>query len=287
MYPSRTVQGDQDVRALSLTLAVGLAFPTLASASQIGVGLDWRQGVFVQEFWQEGKARYAIYNSRPEAIKLTVNDVQFVNLPGTESFRAIEGKDLASWEVKGKGVVFVDAPKAAAGDGLRFLRFRFANGPPLGVLTIPSAPADLPKGKIVSCDGINGSGGRQQKVCYQQDSLTFKSDGIIEVKLRLLAGRETVTFKKAKGTDNPVEALISEAECATLPIQAGKESITIDLSKPLKAADLHIVTLRFRAPRVDAPTMVVIDGCVSIPPTVPGTTGGYHVIRGVIVQPEN
>jgi len=107
------------------------------------------------------------------------------------------------------------------------------------------------------------------------------------VKLTLPSGRETVTFKKTKGTDNPAEALISEAECATLPIQTGKEEIVIDTSKPLKVAAVHMVTLRFKAPKADAPTMVVIDGWVSIPPTVPGTTGGgYHVIRGVIVRPE-
>jgi len=148
------------MRAIMLTLAL-VALPGLASASQIAVGLDWRQNVFVQEFWQEGQARYAIYNSRPEAIKVTVNEVQFVNVPGTESFRAVEGKDLANWEVKGKSVVFVDAPMAPAGDVIRYLRFRFTDGPRLGVLTFPVAPADLPKGKIVSCDGINGSPSRQ------------------------------------------------------------------------------------------------------------------------------
>jgi hypothetical protein len=270
-----------------LPLALVLALSPLASASQIAVGLDWRANVFVQEFWQDGKARYAIYNSRPDAIKLTVNDVQFVTLPGTESFRAVEGKDLASWEVKSKGVVFVDAPMTPGGDGLHFLRFRLADGTRLGVLTYPAAAKDVPKGKIVSFDGMNGSGGRQRQVSYEQDSLTFKSDGIIEVRLRLPASGETVTFKKAKGTDNPVEAIIREAECATLPIQAGKEEITIDTSKPLKPAAEHQVTLRFKAPQVDTPTMVVIDGWVSLPPTIPGTRGGgYHVIRGVIVQPE-
>lgn len=270
-----------------LTLALVLALPTLASASQIAVGLDWRHNVFVQEFWQDGKARYAIYNGRPEAIKLTVHAVQFVNAPNTEGFRIVEGKELAGWEIKGKGVVFVDAPKAPPGDGLRFLRFRIANGPQLGVLTLPTAPADLPGGKLVSCDGVNGSGGRRPTVCYEQDALTFKSGGVIEVKLKLPAGGETVTFKKGKGMDHPAEALVSEAECATLPIQAGKEAIVIDTSKPLKAAAVHVVTLRFRAPKVDVPTMVVIDGWVSIPPSVPGTTGGgYHVIRGVVVVPE-
>lgn len=184
---------------------------------------DWRQNVFVQEFWQDGKARYAIYNSRLEAIKLTVNDVQFVNVPGTEGFRAMEGKELASWEIKSKRVLFVDAPKAPAGDGLRFLRFRMTEGPKLGVLSYPTLPVELPKGKIVSYDGLNGSGGRHQDVGYEQDSITFKSDGVIEVRLRLPTGGETVTFKKTKGIDSPVEALISEARCDTLPIQISKE----------------------------------------------------------------
>lgn len=276
------------MRANVLTLGLVLVLPSLASASQIAIGLDWRQSVFVQEFWQDGKARYAIYNGRPDAIKIAVSDVQFVNVPGTESFRAIEGKDRGSWEVNGKGLVLVDAPLAPAGDGLRYLRFRIVDGPRLGVLTFPVAPANLPKGKIVSCDGINGSGGRRQDVCYEQDSLTFKSDGIIEVKLKLPAGGETISFKKKKTIDNPTEALISEAECATLPIQVGKEEITIDTSKPIKAAPVHMITLRFKAPRADAPTMVVIDGWVSIPSTVPGIAGGgYHAIRGVIVQPMN
>jgi uncharacterized protein (TIGR03067 family) len=274
------------MRGTLLTVALVFALPALASASGFGVGLDWRQNVFVQEFWQAGKARYAIYNSRPEAIKLTVNDVQSVSVPGTESFRAVEGKELATWEVKGKAIVFVDAPMAPVNDGLRFLQFRIADGPRLGMLTYPAAPADFPRNKILSCVGVNGSGGRQQDVWYEHDSLTLESDGIIEVKLKLPAGGETVTFKKEKGIEKPAEALISEAVCATLPIQDGKEEITIDTSKPLKAADVHVVTLRFKAPRVDAPTMVVIDGWVSVPSTVPGTSGGgYHAVRGVIVLP--
>jgi hypothetical protein len=274
------------MRTSLLSFALVCLLPAVGSASQVAVGFDWRHNVFVQEFWQGGKPGYAIYNNSAKAIKITVNGIQFVNVPGTESFRAVEGKDLASWEIKSKQVVYVDAPLAPAGDGLRFLRCRIADGPRLGVLTFPAAPADLPKGKIVSCDGINGSGGRQKNVCIEQESLTFKSGGIIEVKLKLPAGGETVTFKKAKGTDHLAEALISEAKCATLPIAAGKEAIAIHTSKPLKAAAVHVVTLRFRAPKVEASTMVVIDGWVSLPSAIPGTTGGgYHVIRGVIVEP--
>ena len=99
------------MRKTLLTLVLVLALPALASAEKIGVGLDWQQNVFMQEFWQEGKARYAIYNSRPQAIKLTVNEVQFVNVPGAESFRAVEGKDLASCEVKSKEVVCLSMPR--------------------------------------------------------------------------------------------------------------------------------------------------------------------------------
>ncbi len=275
------------MRKYVLTLALVLALPSFTHASSIGVGLDWRQKVFVQEYWQDGKAHYAIYNGRPEAIKVAVSDVHYTNVAGAESLREVEGKELGKWEVGGKSVVFVDAPMTAAGDGLRNLVFRIVDGPRLGLLSSPVAPAELPKDKIVSGDGLNGSGGRQPKVCYEQDSLTFKSEGIIEVQLKLPADTGTVTFKKGKSTDNiPVEAVISEAESATLPIQTDKEKIVVDTSKPLKAAEIHTVTLRFRAPKVDAATMVVIDGWVSLPSTVPGLPGGgFHVIRGVVVQP--
>ena len=129
------------MRGTVLPLALVLALPALASASQIPIGLNIGQNVFVQEFWQNGKAHYAIYNSRPAAIKLTVNDVMFVAMPGTESFRNVEGKNLATWDIKSKEVVFVDAPVGgppAAGDDLRFFRFRIVGGPTLGLLTIPS-----------------------------------------------------------------------------------------------------------------------------------------------------
>jgi hypothetical protein len=279
--------GDQNVRATLLISALVLALPALASAGQIAVGLDWRHHVFVQEFWQEGKVRYAVYNGRPGAVKLAVNAVQFVNRAGTESFQAVEGPDLAAWEVKGKEVLVVDAPAAPGAGGLWFFRFRIADGPRLGLLTVPAAPADRAGGKVVSCDGLNGSGGRRPNTCFEQDALTFKSGGVIEVRLKLPAGGDTVTFKKGKGADGPAEALITEAACATLPIQAGEKEVVIDTARPLKAAAAHVVTLRFRAPAVEAPTLVVIDGWVSIPPAVPGATaGGYHLIRGVIVRPE-
>ena len=43
-----------------------------------------------------------------------------------------------------------DAPMAPGDERLRFLRFRITDGPRLGVLTFPIAPADMPKDKIVS-----------------------------------------------------------------------------------------------------------------------------------------
>lgn len=265
------------MRRLVLSCALLLGLPVLSSASQIAIGLDWRQNVFIQEYWQDGKARYAIFNNREEKLKVTVSGVQFVTPPGTERFQAVEGKEFASWEFKGKGVLFVDAPTAPAG---HYLRFRIASGAQLGTLTSPVSPADLPKGKIVSNDGINASGGRRQNVLVVQDSLTFKSDGVIEVTLKLPAGGEVLTFKKTKSMDTPVEALISEASCKTLTIKDTKEAITIDTSKPVKEAPIHTVTLKFKAPKVDAATMVVIDGWVTM------GAGGYHLIRGVVLEPD-
>lgn len=266
------------MRRIVLSFALLLGLPALSSASQIAIGLDFRQNIFIQEYWQDGKPRYAIFNNRAENLKITVCDVVFMNVPTTERFQAVEGKELASWEFKGKGVLFVDAPMVPA---RHYLRFRIAGGAPLGTLSSPVSPTDLPKGKIVSNDGLNASGGRRQNVVCQQDSLTFKSGGVIEVNLKVSAGgSEIITFKKTKGMDTPVEALISEARCDTLTIKDTKEAVTIDATKPLKEAAVHTVTLKFKAPKVDAATMVVIDGWATV------GAGGYHIIRGVVLQPE-
>lgn len=275
------------MRACLLTLALVLALPAFANASQIAVGLDWQHQVFVQEIWQQGKARYVIYNARPNKIKLAVSEVLFVNVPATESFRAIDGQELAGWVVESKDMILVDAPPAPANDSLRYLRFRIVDGPRLGLLSYPTAPADLPKGKIVSYVGVNGSGGRRFDAFYEQEPFTFESNGTIEVKLTLPAHGETVTFHKKQGTAHLSEAIISSAECATLPIQSDNEKITIDTSNPLKAAMVHTVTLRFTAPKVDALTMAAIDGWVSLPATMAGTSGGsYHLVRGLMIQPK-
>lgn len=63
--------------------------------------------------------------------------------------------------------------------------------------------------------------------------------------------------------------------------------VICDNAKPHKSGRVAVVTLRFAAPKVDAPTMVLIDGWVLLPSTVAGIPGGsYHVSRGVIVQPK-
>jgi len=49
-------------------------------------------------------------------------------VPGQLAKKYRDQSGRAPWDIKAKGAVFVDAPLAPAGNGLRFLRFGIANG---------------------------------------------------------------------------------------------------------------------------------------------------------------
>jgi hypothetical protein len=252
-------------RIVCLVLLLG-CFTGAARAEVIGIGLDWRKNVFIQEYWQAGAPRYLIANLGKEPVKVAVYN------------RQAAGPALAGpWEVPANGIIRVDAPNAMA-EGL--LQFKLADGTSLGLLGAPVAPASLAKDRTVSNDGLNGSGGRQRDLWCEQEKAAFPAGGIIEVTLLIPAGKGTVTFQKKKGLDTPPEAVIREARSETLTVQATDKEIRIDSNRPLKEAKLHTVTLRFDAPPVTAPTLVAIDAWCAT-----GKGGGFHIIRGVVVEP--
>jgi hypothetical protein len=251
-----------------LSLALLLCTFQPARATVIGLGLDWRKNVFVQEYWRDGKPGYVIANLRKDPVKVGVHEWN----------RGQAGKQIAGpWEVKGKGVLSVDASPVRGG-GL--LMFMLADGDSLGLLPAPAAPANPPRDVLLTYNGLNGSGGSRLDLWCEQKTLAFPSGGTIELRLMLPPGSGVVAFKKTKSVESPPEALIAEAACATLPVQAGDKDVRIDANKPLKDQKLHAVTLHFKAPEVDAPTLVVCNGWFTL-----AGGGGFTLTRGVIVEP--
>jgi hypothetical protein len=299
------------MKKMLLAFASGILGAPLLYAMSIGVGLQWKD-VFVQEYWQGGKAYYAIANFREEPVTITVSGWQAEDAPQPQVVRkeiqvqgnnvvrveigaqvtvagtvqagpakVEKGTSAGPWQIPAKSVMRVEAPQAEAGKLLSFQ----VSGKSLGLLSAPQAGETQAAGKCLTYDGLNGSGGRHTNLWCEQDAPTVKSGGVIELKLQIPARSGTLTFKKEAGDPTPNIAigkvLIREASSETAEVVSDGKTVTIDTGKMKKDVPVHTVTLRFDAPKVDKPAMVYIDGWLAI---IPGKSG-HGITRGVIVEP--
>jgi hypothetical protein len=251
----------------------------------IGVGLDWRAGIFVQEYWQGGKPRYLIANLTREAAKVSVQPWQMPNMREGGVLREIvavppkPGEPLAGpWEVPAGGVADVDASPLL---GKTLVEFR-SGDKRLGLLEAPKAPVAKPPTGVATSYGINGSGGRQGQMWCEQAALRVPAGADLEVKLVTAPNQGTIKFSKkgkAAGDARPAELALVGAACDTLTVTSTDDAVVIDTGKPLKDQATHTAVLRLKAPDVAALTLVTFGGWVQ------HGGGGYWLIRGVLVDP--
>jgi hypothetical protein len=245
-----------------------LAMPALLMAILMvgqltGIGLDWNQGVFVQEYWQAGKPHYAIANSGNAAASISVYEAQ-------------TGKKLAGpWNIAPKRVISADAAKLQE-QGL--LEFRLGSGMPLGLLDAPRAPAgpSMESGKIVTTGGLNGSGGRQNELWFEQGSRAFKPESMVTLELVVRPGIGEILYSRDKLTELDVT-------CDTLPVKSSRGNFIIDTDHPAQSRMHHRIYLRFKTPKTDQPMIMVVDGWRWI---VVGKNG-HGLTRGIIVDPSS
>ncbi len=235
---------------------------TVLMAGQLtGIGLGWNHGVYVQEYWRSGKPYYAIANHGNAAVMITVYEER-------------TGKKLAGpWEVDSKKVIHSDAARLQE-KGL--LDFRLQSGIALGLLDAPRVPGTLcpESGRIVTTEGLNGSGGRHDELYYEQTSLTFKPESIATIELVVRPGIGEIVYFRDKLTDLDVK-------CETLPVESTKEKITVDTNHPVKNLMCHRIRLRYKTPKATQPTMMVLDGWRWI---IVGKKG-HGLTRGILIEP--
>ncbi|QDU95892.1 hypothetical protein [Lignipirellula cremea] len=239
-------------------LTVG--FCRQASAEIIGIGLDWRKNIFVQEYWSEGKPYYAIANK-------TDSDQTIVCV----AYRG-QAKLAGPWKAPANSVVHVDASPLIGKD---LVQFDLEGGSSLGLMAAPPAPGDIPQAPVVSFDGLNGSGGRHTDIWVEQNATTFTSGKPVELRMQIPGTQGELMVKKG---DLPA----IEVVCDTLKVTPGKNGgFTLDFAKPTKAQDVHTVVLKFVAPTVKSPTMLTVDNWL----WAQGKRGGHGITRGVVVEP--
>jgi hypothetical protein len=272
----------RQILALCCALAIVLSAASSAHAETIGVGLDWRSGVYVQEVWHKGAPHYVLANLSKEDVQITVHEFDSRWRLG----QPLPKPEAGPWKVAAGGKAFVDAA-TVTGDKLH--RFVIAEGKqPLGLLPSIAAPefAGEPyKGDgYASRLGLNGSGGATPGVLLVQPTLGLRSGATVELKLHLPAKSGVLKFNLApEKSDDPLRPqtlVVESATSDTLPITADAKQITIDTGAPKAEAASHEFVLTLTIPAVETGTLLMLDGWLANP-----TGGGQGLTRGFWVMP--
>ncbi len=242
-----------------------------ATSSPVPVGIDRKAGILVQEYWQRGKAYYAIARAK--------QDIESVEIRSRES--SFAGRLLGGpWSVNSAEVTCVPLPKLPA-DGLIAL---FANGSHCaGILKVPVAPAppfDANEAAICTVDGLNGTGPNVPQMWCAQDALRYPAGTESDLRLRFPSQTGTLLFSHAESgpLDNDVEVL--GARCETLEIAVEPGSIRLNTAPPGKHPPTHSVILRVKFPAVcRGQVLARLNGRVQGP-----SGGSYPFLRGIIVE---
>jgi hypothetical protein len=265
-------------------LILCLAAASSAHAETIGLGLDWRSGVYVQEVWHKGAPHYVLANLGKEDVQITVHEFDSRWRLG----QPLPEAEAGPWKVAAGGKALVDAA-AVTGDKLH--RFVIADGKqPLGVLPSVGEPTfgdEAFKGKrYASRLGLNGSGGATPGIYLVQPSLGLRAGSTTEVALYLPAKSGVLKFNlmPEKNADplRPSTLILDGATSETLPITADAKQITIDTGAPKAEAASHEIILQFKVPKVDAATLFMLDGWLAN-----SSGGGQGLTRGFWVMPES
>jgi hypothetical protein len=246
-----------------LTVLAMMSHTPQAEPGVIPLGLNFKKNIFLQEVWKEKVPYYVIANLGNTDVTVSV-------------FDRSNNKLLAGpWKIAGKSVATQDVSKLIDKD---LIDLRLADGSALGILFGPRLPKVAAKG-IASFDGLNGSGGRSETTWIEQSNDTVKAGEVFEVKLKVVANSGQISFPPQPAKLEAITVLTPfEVVSDTLPVAKDKNN-EVDSNKPIKAEALHTVTLRFHAPAVEAPTMVMIQGLRQY------TNGSAGLVRGVVVVP--
>lgn len=242
-----------------------------AQAMLIGVGLDWRTGVFAQEYWHKGEPHYLLVNLRDKDVEIRVYEFDSSWRLGQPLGKAAAGP----WKVAAGKQAVVSA-KALAGEKL--WRFVIGGTEPIGVLSVGGDPGYRGDGYATSM-GLNGSGGMVPGVYLVQKTLTFEPGATISCELHLPAKAGQLKFKRAPAKNDdakrPQELIVKSATSETLPIKVDAKFLTIDAMAPKKPADNHVVQLTIELPDAKTPSLNMIDGWLA------RGTGGNGVTRAL------
>jgi hypothetical protein len=242
------------------------------SAPTIGVGLDWSKQIFVQEFWTGGEPFYAVVNARPEPVELRIHEYR----------RAEAGALLLEpIHLPAKGFERVPAARLI---GPELLLFKTGDGTTLGVLQAPRRnpagwPAPDADRAIITCNGLNGSGGLRMDLATYQGRMEYSSGAEFRLSLSLPADVGVVSIPRHGPKELPASVTVLAAESKTLRVSQDDRAFIIDTTNPDSSQAVHWVVLTLKAPAVRTPTMAVLSGRLKT------QVGSVGITRGIVIVP--
>lgn len=245
---------------LLLLVSFGSLSASVARADVVGVGLDFRKNVFVQEVWESGEPSYVIYNKQDKPVSITVLS------------RRTKEKLAGPWAVNAGSMEHVAAKDLIGKD---LMEFQLGDGTSLGLLDAPVKAnwnADGDK-EIRSSHGMNGSGGRQADIWVRQP-IRVKSGTAYTIDVSAPANAGLLMWSKK------IDGLVS-VESPTLTVKTVADRYEVDLSSPKQKADRHTITLTMKHPDYKATSMFMLDGWRW---TSAKKTGGHGITRLIVVD---
>ena len=248
--------------------------PQVSHANQIGLGIDWRKGIFIQEYWQNTHAYYEIANTNKTDVTLTAKPWGASDLTP---------KAISLGTIPAGSVIKVNAAELI-GKGL--MEFDEADGTSIGLLQAPVTPVspaptpDASDATYRSFDGVNNSGGRHQDIWFEQGSLD------------LYCGERRLTIKTGNNFSSIKVLAAPQMGALSVPKLLGVTCPTLIVTKaangdymitPRASADsvpaIHSIEVSYDIPNLSVKTMLGIDSVVELS----GGRGSFHLARGIIV----
>lgn len=238
-------------------------------AMQIPIGLDWRENIFIQEYWVHGKPSYCVANIKDKNITIKISRWVSFTEPSVP---------LTEWAHTAKQIRCFNAQQFV---GERYLDFSVADGPRLGLLRGPVQPKSIEnrsESSIKSVRGLNGSC-RDLGIWIEHDALWIRGGKQAALTLLTSAHKGLIIFENGIETKHLNKIVPENAISTSLPIEVSKDRITIDTNDPSKEKTIHQVRLNFTAPFVKSPTIFQISAKVRISKQNQGC-----IVRGILVN---
>src|SRR5262245_20424286 len=218
-----------------------------ARADLTALGVSSSEPIYVQEFWDAGKAYYRIMNFAEKEVAIDLV--------------APDGTRTGPWKIPARDHKAIAAPIAKPGaEGYVLLQ---RDCKTVGTL-LPPIDLNVPNEKgEATCTGCNGSGGQNPNVWMVQRQSTYRGGDVIEVTFLVKATGGGIRLSRTDD-DRLLHGQLFlapiDVSSETLTVKKENDRFTIDCAAPKKNADWHRVTARFQSPRVRAMKSGVVVG---------------------------